>query len=853
MTAPQTHTPMMQQYLRIKAEHGDTLLLYRMGDFYELFYDDAKRASELLDIALTTRGQSAGAPIPMAGVPVHSVETYLARLLALGESVAVCEQIGDPAASRGPVERQVTRVVTPGTVTDEALLDERRETLLVALARRGDTVGLAGLELAAGRFFCADLRGDEALDAELARLEPAEVLLCEDDPLPAPLQGHPGVRRLEPWSFRDDGAREALCEHFGVADLAGFGLEGAPLGVRAAGALLAYARHTQRAALPHVTGLHVEDRGTALILDAATRRNLEISRALSGEDGRTLAGVMDRTATAMGARLLRRWLHRPERDRETIAARQHVVGELRDADHRELRARLRPVGDLERILARVALRSARPRDLSQLRAALGALPGVHAGFADVAAPRLVALLASAPPMEALHDLLRRALVESPPALVRDGGVIAPGYDETLDGLRSLAQDSERFLAELESRERARTGVANLKVGYNRVHGYYIEMPRSQAARAPQDYVRRQTLKNAERYVTPELKGFEDKVLSARERALALERQLYEGLLDRLAGELAPLQRAAAALAELDVLANFAERAATLDLHPPELTAGPGIHIRGGRHPVVEQALDGRFTPNDVSLDEPARMLVVTGPNMGGKSTLMRQTALIVLLAHTGSFVPAQSARIGPVDRIFTRIGAGDDLAGGRSTFMVEMTEAALILRNATHDSLVLLDEIGRGTGTYDGMALAWAAAVELATRVHAYTLFATHYFELTALPEHHPGIANVHMEVREHGSDVVFLHRVRPGPASRSYGLQVAALAGVPGHVLDRARLVLARLEREGRDPEPRPDSPQIGLFEPAAPDPLHERLAAVDPDSLTPREALDLLYDLKRLSRDEP
>jgi DNA mismatch repair protein MutS len=551
----------------------------------------------------------------------------------------------------------------------------------------------------------------------------------------------------------------------------------------------------------------------------------------------------------MGSRLLRRWLSQPLRDVGTLLARQHVVGELLDADHDHLRACLRPVGDLERVLARVGLGSARPRDLAQLRCALAALPALHSALAGVAAPHLRTLLQTSPPRPELHARLVGALVESPPALVRDGGVIAEGYDERLDELRRLSEDSERYLAELETRERARTGIANLRLGYNRVHGYYIELGRAQAAKAPADYVRRQTLKNAERYITPELKRFEDKVLSARERALALERELYEALLGELRGDLGLLQRAAAALAEIDVLLNFAERAQALDLQPPALESTAGIHIRGGRHPVVERALDGPFTPNDVDLEDTRRMLVVTGPNMGGKSTLMRQTALIVLLAHTGSFVPAQEARIGPVDRIFTRIGAGDDLAGGRSTFMVEMTEAAAILRNATEHSLVLLDEIGRGTGTYDGMSLAWAAAVELATRVRALTLFATHYFELTALPEHHEGIANVHLEVREHGHEVVFLHRVREGPASRSYGLQVAALAGVPAHVLERARQVLEHLERAGRDPEPRPQRDQLALFAPPGPDPLRERLARLDPDGLTPREALDALYTLKRLA----
>jgi len=843
------HTPMMQQYLRIKSEHPDTLMLYRMGDFYELFYDDAKRAAQLLDITLTARGQSAGEPIAMAGVPYHAVETYLARLIALGEAVIICEQIGDPASSTGPVERQVTRVVTPGTVTDEALLDERQETLLVTLTSSRDTVGLAALELASGRFFCSELRGDEALDSELERLQAAEVLVDEDMPIPAALRAHRSVRRWPPWHFNAEAATRVLCTHFRTHDLEAFGLTAVPVGVRAAGALLAYVQETQRGALPHVRNLSVEDRSGTLILDAASRRNLEISRALSGNDEHTLAGVLDRTATAMGARRLRRWLHRPERDRPIVQARQNVVGELLGSDHPPLRQCMRPIGDMERSLARVAVRSARPRDLAQLRDALGALPALHDALAGIGAPRLRELLHLAPPHEAVHAHLADALMATPPALIRDGGVIAPGFDESLDELRTLSEDSERFLAELEVSERERTGITSLRLGYNRVHGYYIELPRSQADKAPLEYTRRQTLKNAERYITPQLKGFEEKVLSARGRALALEKALYEQLIDTLCEMLESLQIAANALAEIDVLMTLAERAQALDLHPPQLNNEPGIHITGGRHLIVEQAIDGLFVPNDVTLDDASRMLIVTGPNMGGKSTLMRQVALIVLLAHTGSFVPATSARIGPVDRIFTRIGASDDLAGGRSTFMVEMTEAANILRNATADSLVLLDEIGRGTGTYDGMSLAWAAAIELAVNIRAFTLFATHYFELTALPEHHQGITNIHLDVREHGEQVVFLHQVKTGPASRSYGLQVAALAGVPEQVLARARQVLEQLEHEGRDPEPRSVQSQIGLFPPAGPDPLRKHLATVEPDNLSPRDALALIYELKKLS----
>ena len=846
--ADSRHTPVMQQYLAIKAEHPDILLFYRMGDFYELFFDDARRAAELLEITLTARGQSAGEPIPMAGVPYHAVDTYLARLLQKGESVALCEQMGDPASSRGPVERKVTRILTPGTLTDEALLDGPRENLLVAIHRQGPQTGIAGLELASGRYFCLQCEDDEALQGELERLRPAEILLAEQAPVPPGIERHGALRRVMPWLFDLDASRRALCEHFATRDLASFGVEALPLGIAAAGCLLHYARDTQRTALPHILDLHHQAISSSVILDAATRRNLEITTSLAGSPAATLAGIMDRTATPMGSRLLRRWLQRPQRDRGLIENRQQVVAELQILDADRLRKTLRQIGDLERILSRLALGSARPRDLAQLRRALETLPDLHGLLGQCQAPRLLKLLAQAPPQPQLLELLSRALIENPPMLIRDGGVIAPGYNRQLDELRALSDQSETFLAELEQREKKRTGLSNLRLGYNRVHGYYIEISRGQSDRAPADYVRRQTLKAAERFITPELKTFEDRVLSARERALSLERRLYATLLDDLGEHLGALQAGAAAIAELDVLANFAERALALELNPPQLTDTPGIHISAGRHLVVEQALDHAFTANDVLLDDPARLLIITGPNMGGKSTLMRQTALIVLLAHSGSYVPAQSARIGPVDRIFTRIGAGDDLAGGRSTFMVEMTETATILRNATADSLVLLDEIGRGTGTYDGLSLAWATAVELATRIHAYTLFASHYFELTGLPGHYPEIANWHMEVREHRGQVVFLYQLREGPANRSYGLQVAALAGVPKEVLERAHGILAQLERQARDPEPQSEAVQPGLFEAPAPAALLEQLLAVDPDSLSPREALETLYALKTL-----
>jgi DNA mismatch repair protein MutS len=845
------HTPVMQQYLRIKAEHQDKLLFYRMGDFYELFYGDAERAAQLLDITLTKRGQSAGAPIPMAGVPYHAAEGYLAKLVRLGVSVAICEQIGDPGVTKGPVERKVVRIITPGTVTDEALLEERRDNLLAALHRQSDDYGLAVLDLGSGRFAVQQLRGEEALRGELERLCPAELLVEEDSDLPSRLGVTAGITRRPPWHFDLESAERGLTHQLGTRDLLGFGCDDVPLGVAAAGCLLQYVNDTQRSALPHIRGLTVERRESFLIIDAATRRNLELTDSLSGQPRHTLAGVLDRTATAMGARLLRRWISRPLRDRQVVEQRLATVAELLEQRLAEpLQEELRGIGDVERILARVALGSARPRDLAGLREALTRLPALQ-GLLEMAASPLLGDLAEAigTHPETL-DLLRRALIEQPPMLIRDGGVIAPGFDAELDDLRTMAEGADGFLLELETRERARTGISGLKVSYNRVHGYYIEVTRAHSERIPDDYLRRQTLKGAERYITPELKRFEDQVLSARERSLGRERLLYEGLLETLRGRLAPLQDCAAGLAELDVLANLAERAGRLDLCCPTLSEEPGIEIEDGRHPVVEQVSDHPFVTNGVELGPRRRMLIVTGPNMGGKSTFMRQTALITLMAWCGSFVPARSARLGPVDRIFSRIGAADDLAGGRSTFMVEMEETANILHNASDQSLVLMDEIGRGTSTFDGLSLAWAAAVELATRTRAYTLFATHYFELTTLPEEHSGIANVHLDAAEHGDGIVFLHALREGPANQSYGLQVAALAGVPKRVIDHARKHLRELE-DAAHRHAHKDTRQLSLFaDEPPPHPALERLKALDPDALSPREALSLLYQLKALAQ---
>ncbi len=850
------HTPMMQQYLKIKHQHPEQLLFYRMGDFYELFYDDARRAAKLLDITLTARGASAGKSIPMAGIPFHSAEGYLAKLVKLGESVVICEQIGDPATSKGPVERQVVRIITPGTVSDEALLDERRDNLLTAVLGDERLFGLAVLDIASGRFTVQELAGWETLLAELDRLNPAELLIPDDWPAGLPAEKRRGVRRRAPWDFDCDSALKSLCQQFGTGDLKGFGCDKLGLAIGAAGCLLAYAKETQRTALPHLRSLRHERLDDTVILDGASRRNLELDVNLAGGRDNTLQSVVDRCQTAMGSRLLTRWLNRPLRNRAVIEARQDAITCLLEGYRFEtLQPQLKDIGDLERILARIGLRNARPRDLARLRDALAALPTLQEGLTQMIAPHLLDLARSIQTYPELAATLARAIIDNPPAVIRDGGVIKRGYDSELDELQTLSENAGQFLMDLEAREKARTGLQGLKVGYNRVHGYFIEIPSRQAESAPADYIRRQTLKGAERFITPELKAFEDKALSAQSRALAREKALYETLLDELIGHLAPLQDSAAALAELDVLANFAERALNLDLNKPRFVEEPCLKIGQGRHPVVEQVLETPFVANDVTLDNDTRMLVITGPNMGGKSTYMRQTALIVLLAHVGSFVPAASCELSLVDRIFTRIGSSDDLAGGRSTFMVEMSETANILHNASEHSLVLMDEVGRGTSTFDGLSLAWAAAEQLA-RLRAWTLFATHYFELTVLPDGQPSVANVHLNATEHNDRIVFLHHVLPGPASQSYGLAVAQLAGVPEDVILRAREHLARLEAASFNGEvgtPLPVSApakgrplQADLFASAV-HPLIEELERLQPDDITPRRALELIYEWKK------
>ena len=878
----QTHTPMMQQFLRIKAEHPEHLLFYRMGDFYELFFEDATQTAEMLDITLTARGQSNGKPIPMCGVPYHSAERYLARLVELGRSVAICEQIGDPATSKGPVERKVVRIVTPGTVSDEALLRERRDCILMAVTGlqdgQGNAVegkfGLAWMDISGGRFLVSEAATEEALRAELERIRPAELLINDSLALSPEIERLPGLRRRPVWEFDLDTCYRLLTSHFGTRDLRSFDCEDQPLAIQAAGCLLTYAKDTQRSSLPHIQSLAFEQSDEALVLDAATRRNLEIDRNLGGSSQNTLMSVVDTCRTAMGSRLLSRWLHRPLRHRDTLEARQQTVATLLNDFHFEtLQPLLKQIGDTERILARIALRTARPRDLARLRDSLVVLPELQMALQHISdkqqslgdGTHLTTLQTAIADFPDLSELLNKAILENPPVVIREGGVIADGYDAELDELRQLSSNAGQFLVDMEMRERERTGLSTLKLGYNRVHGYYIEVSKAQAGDMPADYQRRQTLKNAERFITPELKTFEDKVLSANAKALAREKALYEALLDTIAEDLIALQRSAAGLSELDVLTCFADRAMNLDWARPTLTDVTGISITQGRHPVVEQVLEQQFVANDTELSRDTSMLIITGPNMGGKSTYMRQTALITLLAFCGSYVPATAATIGPVDRIFTRIGSSDDLAGGRSTFMVEMTETANILHNATANSLVLMDEIGRGTSTFDGLSLAWASAQYIASRLTSLTLFATHYFELTVLPEQFDNIANVHLDATEHQQGIVFLHSVKAGPANQSYGLQVAQLAGIPQTVIEQARHKLAELEHvavsSANEPAvqapvttgtpaakiPAANTPSQNDLFAVTTHPLISALQDTDLDDLTPRQAHELLYQWKK------
>ena len=876
------HTPMMQQYLRLKAEAGPLLLLYRMGDFYEMFYEDAERGAKLLGLTLTRRGSSNGVPIPMAGLPYHAAEQYLAKLVAQGVSVAICEQIGDPATSKGPVERKIVRIVTPGTLTDEALLPSKADRCVAAVfvPRKGNKAqraGVAWLNLASGEFKLSECAA-EALDSELHRIDPAEIILADDAQLDLTL--HCAATKIPPWHFEAEQAQAHLLSHFKTESLSGFDVDDLPTALCAAGALLRYAGRTQAHALSHVQTLVADRASQYVLMDPATRRNLELTRTLSGEEAPTLFSILDNCCTPMGSRLLRRWLHHPLRDNAPVLERQQAIGSLMTASAQRsellhatpllqaLRTELNKLPDLERIATRIALLSVRPRELASLRDALGALPAVQQQVLSALAPsqssepvansvpRLQALAQTLTPPEGLQELLTHAIALEPAALARDGGVIATGFDAELDELRAISTDNGAFLLELEARERARTGIATLRVEFNRVHGFFIEVSRAQADNVPEDYRRRQTLKNAERYITPELKSWEDKVLSAQDRSLAREKWLFEQLLEQLTSQVKQLAQCAAACAELDALVSLAHHAQHHQWVAPTLLEHSAIEITLGRHPVVERAIE-RFTPNSCSLNAHRALLVITGPNMGGKSTYMRQVALIALLARVGSFVPAQSASIGPLDRIFTRIGAADDLAGGRSTFMMEMIEAAAILASSSAQSLVLMDEIGRGTSTYDGLALAWSIAQRLVTHNRALTLFATHYFEITRMPSEQANTANVHLAAAESPSGIVFLHEVKDGPASRSYGIQVAQRAGIPQAVIRHATRELERLEAQGAP------TPQLGLFGEVvgaeaqaaavaeisqAQEALQQALASLDPDTLSPREALEALYQLKKL-----
>ncbi|WP_442871210.1 DNA mismatch repair protein MutS [Agarivorans sp. 3_MG-2023] len=846
------HTPMMRQYLTLKAQHPEILLFYRMGDFYELFYDDAKRASELMDISLTKRGQSAGTPIPMAGIPYHAAENYLSRLVQLGESVAICEQIGDPATSKGPVERKVVRIITPGTVSDEALLEEKQDNLLVSVINQQQQIGLAYLDIASGRFVINQFTGEQQLQAELQRLNPAELLYPDDFEFYSELQAYKGLRRRGEWEYDLATAQKVLNQQFGTRHLDGFGVSEYPLALSAAGCLMQYVQDTQRTALPHINAIIVESQNQFIQLDATSRKNLELTRNLAGGYENTLSSILDRSSTAMGSRLLNRWLHQPLSNQQQVSARQDCIAEILETDLYPLvQTVLKSIGDIERILARLALRSARPRDLARLRNAFSLLPELQSYLSSTQA--LAPIAKNIGEFPDTLALLERAIIDNPPVLIRDGGVIAPAYHQELDEWRDLSEGATQFLKDIEQREREQTGIANLKIGYNKVHGFYIEVSRLYSEQVPEHYIRRQTLKNMERYIIAELKEHEEKVLSSQGKALALEKRLYEELLDLLMPSLSNMQRSAQAIAQLDVLCCLAERAESLNCVRPHFSEQSGISIEGGRHPVVEHVNDTPFIANPVTLAEKRRLLIVTGPNMGGKSTYMRQTALICLMAYMGSFVPAESATLGPIDKIFTRIGASDDLASGRSTFMVEMTETANILHNATTNSLVLMDEIGRGTSTYDGMSLAWAVAQAL-SKIESQTLFATHYFELTQLPEILDGVANVHLDAVEHQDTIAFMHQVQEGAASKSYGLQVAALAGIPKAVISQAKRKLKQLEAANPAPVDTPSIPESDLAAQLSMDlgsveehPILDQLRNLDPNELSPRAALDLLFNLKQ------
>ncbi|MGV6852454.1 MAG: DNA mismatch repair protein MutS [bacterium] len=851
---PGEHTPVMKQYLALKSEHPHTLMFFRMGDFYELFFSDAEKAARILQITLTKRGHSAGKPIPMAGVPFHAAENYLARLINAGESVAICEQVGDPATSVGPVKRKVVRVVTPGTITDDALLQTRKASFLAAINKVNGQWGLAWVDVSSGLLNLIELQNSQAAITELERIQAAELLI--DENLKSELCLSPSLiktcKNIPEWHFDNESAIQSISTHMGTRDLSGFGVDNHPIATGSAGAILYYLQQTYQDNVPTFRQIRALDHDSYVHIDAGSRLNLEIDHNPADRNAFSLMRIMDETSTAMGSRLLQEWISLPIRSRSMLVIRHHVLNTLITTQaYPEIQAKLSQVSDVERICTRISLLSARPRDLTGLKSTLQILPELLEQLKLLDSPRLQELTQYISGHKDCEQLLASAIIDEPPVLIRDGGVIAKGYDSELDELRELSENASAFLIELEQREREQTGISQLKVGYNRVHGYFIEISKLHSENVPEHYTRRQTLKAVERFITQELKQFEDKVLSSRERALAREKLLYEQLLEKLKLQLLPLNQLADALSELDVLCNLSERAVSLNLNCPTLTEQPGIEIKAGRHPVVEAVQNAPFVANDLAMNQQRQMLIITGPNMGGKSTYMRQTALIVLLAYTGSFVPADKATIGPIDRIFTRIGAGDDLSQGKSTFMVEMTETSQILHNATQNSLVLMDEIGRGTSTYDGMSLAWSCARYLAQVNQCLTLFATHYFELTALCEEINSIHNIHLDAVEHGDNIIFMHRIKEGPASRSFGLQVAALAGVPKKVLAAAKKYLTELENHQKKTS---QSPQMSLFDiPEEPttaeetkNPAIDLLKQTDPDQLTPRAALELIYQLK-------
>lgn len=842
------HTPVMRQYFGFKAQYPDKLIFFRMGDFYEMFYEDAEKVAKLLNIALTSRNKSADVPIPMAGVPYHSVDSYLAKLIKLGESVVICEQTSDPLSSKGLVDREIARIITPGTITDDALLEQRTENLLLAVFENAGKFGLVTLDICSGRFVLTECHSNETLDSEIDRLHPAEVLICEGTDLQHRLNKLFNITTRPDWHFDKHSAVELLKKKFGVRELSGFGCQDMDAAICAAGCLLQYAEETQRSALTHLQTIHVEHPQEYIMLDTVSQRNLELTSNHQGVAENSLLSILRTTVTAMGDRLLNRWLLKPIRDVNILRLRHDAVDYLlQNKRFSDFRNTLRPIADLERILARISLMSAKPRDLVQLHTTLVAIPELAKYLHPVDCPLLEKLGKHVTDFSDLRDLLKRAICDSPPVNIRKGGVIAGGYHEQLDALRKMATKTSQLLLEIEARERERTQIPGIKIGYNRVHGYYIEISKHQIKDLPEEYIRHQTLKASERYITPELREFEEQVLSSQSKALALEKQLYEELLGKCCQYVPVLQMCSTSIAEIDVLNCFAERADTLNLSQPTFSKTHGIAISSGRHLVVEQIQNEAFVPNDLQLNEQRRMLIITGPNMGGKSTYMRQTALIVILAYIGSYVPAKSAELGPIDRIFTRIGAADDVAGGRSTFMVEMIETANILNNATQQSLILLDEIGRGTSTYDGLALAWTCAEYLVKHVQALSLFATHYFEITALSEHITEMQNVHLNAVEYDDKIVFLYALKEGAINRSYGLQVALLAGVPQKVVTQARQFLRELEQNHQIlPN---NKKQYDIFaQQERNHPLLDEMTHVNVDELNPKEALDTLYKLKSM-----